>query len=119
MDVMRFRVHLDPTGELADPPTADLRVLPVDRMKAERVSTDLLAPSQRGPNASTQHSETWLMLWLWCTAHRLQVFTGTWEVWQATVVDYSRLTTDGEPLEAGDTPDEESVDPTTSAAPTA
>jgi hypothetical protein len=67
-------------------------------MKAERLSTQLLAPSQRGKSAREDHAETWALLWLWCAATRSGVTAQGFEDFTGWVLDYDRLklTDDGQ-----------------------
>jgi hypothetical protein len=113
LTLLRFRVYTSETTH------HDLTVIPADRMRAERASTTELPPSQRGEGASKVHRESYLMLWLWCAARRAQVTTDSFQTWAETVLDYDRLTPEGEPV-ADDTPaedvEDEPVGPTQTAA---
>jgi hypothetical protein len=108
MNVMQFRVYTAPDGT---PAQTDLLVLPADRMRAERSSTQLLPPSQRGANAVKAHAETWVLLWLYCAAQRLQLTAGAgFDDWANTVLDYDRLDADGNVVKAK-TPEDQVEDP--------
>lgn len=113
MNVMRFRLHLLTEGPDAEPTPHDVRVMPADRMRAERASSTELPPSQRGAGAAQAHAETWVLLWLWCAAKRLAVTTEPFSVFADQVADYTRLDADGQEL-ADDEEDQdpETVDPT-------
>lgn len=121
MQLMRFRIYTDgPTGA-ETPDTADLTVLPADRMRAERASTAELAPSQRGPGAAKAHPETWVLLWLWCAATRVGLTSAGFADWATTVLDYDRLDADGQLVAAETAPEDvehPAVDPTQLAGPT-
>lgn len=122
MNVMRFRIYTDPadaTAPAASYVTHDLVILPADRMRAERESTTLLPPSQRGGNARKEHAETWILLWLWCSAVRHQITTESFKDWQLTVLDYDRLDADGNVVTRdAQEVDDPAVDPTQPGAPT-
>lgn len=119
MNVQRFRVYLD--AGPATPTELDLAILPADRMRAERASTTELPPSQRGPNASQHHPNTWVLLWLWCAATRAGSTAAKFADWSLTVLDFDRLDADGELIPEG-TPAEDvedpQVDPTSGAGAT-
>lgn len=123
MNVQRFRVycHEGADATATDPRHHDLAILPADRMRAERASTTELPPSQRGPNASQHHPNTWVLLWLWCAATRTGVTSDKFPDWSGTVLDFDRLDADGELVPEG-TPSEDvedpRVDPTTEAGAT-
>jgi len=123
MNVMRFRLHQLPHPELSiDQSLAyDLTILPADRMRAERMSTQVLPPSQRGPGAVKAHPESWVLLWLFCAAQRLQLTDGaSFDDWANTVLDYDRLDANGELVGGTEEAEVEdpAVDPTRTAAPT-
>lgn len=104
--MMRFTItHTDTV-------TTDVTVMPADRMRAERLSTSVLPPSQRGPQAAKTHSETWVLLWLYTASQRLQHVAAdvSFEVWADTVLDYDRVTADTEAVPE--------VDPTQPTVPT-
>lgn len=98
LQLQRFRVHLGDPNQPTPEATHDLVILPADRMRAERLSTQLLAPSQRGKDARGENAETWLMLWLWCAATRVQLTADPFDDFAGRVLDYDRLklTADGE-----------------------
>lgn len=117
MNVMSFRTHFAtaPTGSV------DLVVMPADRMRVERLSTQVLPPSQRGPGAVKAHPESWVLLWLFCAATRQLGDTGlSFDQWADTVTDYERLDADGNPAKSkSDGPVEDpAVDPTQPTAST-
>lgn len=126
MNVQRFRVYTTHpelgTPPAETPPTAyDLSVLPVDRMMAERSATSVLPPSQRGPNASQLHANTWVLLWLWCSAKRHNLTAEAFDAWAATVLDFDRLDAAGELVPDGTAPDDvedPTLDPTNRAGAT-
>lgn len=110
--MMTFRVHTGPDT------SHDLPILPADRMRAERMSTKVLPPSQRGPQAAKTHSETWVLLWLYVASIRLQLVDASvdFETWADTVWDYDRLDIDGNVVdhtpEAQAEAEDPAVDPT-------
>lgn len=122
LKILRYRLYLiDPhaapagrllEGDLLHP---DVVLMPGDRMRAERESTKLLAPSQRDRKAN---AETWMMLWLWCAATRLGVFTGTLEDFAGVLVDYDELDAAGAVIDKT-TPKDERDDERTDVDPTA
>jgi hypothetical protein len=112
MNVMRFRTYTLPAPTPEDTATErDLVILPADRMRAERFSTTLLPPSQRGAGAVQSHAETWVLLWLWCAATRLQQTAASFDEYADTVVAYDRLDANGEVI--GDDTDTDEIDPAT------
>lgn len=121
MQVQRFRVYTD-CPDHTTPLATDLSILPVDRMMAERSAVTELPPSQRtGANASREHPNTWLLLWLWWAAKRAGVTAATFSEWSATVLDFDRLDRDDQPVAQG-TPDDQveapELDPTNGAGAT-
>lgn len=116
----RFRVELLHPVPGAETVTHDVTVMPADRMRAERLSTAELPPSQRGPAAMGSHPETWVLLWLWCAAKRTGLTEAGFEAFADTVAAYDRVGADGVPLEDDDPGEAEGepVDPTHGAAPT-
>jgi hypothetical protein len=104
LPLMRFRIYLaTPEAPETAHEVHDLVVIPADRMKAERLSTQLLAPSQRGKSAREDHAETWALLWLWCAATRAGVTAQGFEDFTGWVLDYDRLklTDDGQLVVVG------------------
>lgn len=122
MNTMRFRVYLTSADHAATPAEHDVVILPADRMRAERASAQLLPPSQRGPGAVKAHPESWVLLWLFCAAQRLQLVSGVgFDEWANTVLDYVRLDADGNPVPSKADEDQvahPAVDPTQTAATT-
>ena len=122
MNVMRFRTYFITGGIDLSPPSVDMTILPADRMRAERMSTQVLPPSQRGPGAVKAHPESWVLLWLFCAAQRLQLTDGAgFDDWANTVLDYDRLDANGDVVPDKADPDQvedPAVDPTRTAAPT-
>lgn len=119
MDLQRFRIYHPAEG--ADYTTHDLTIIPADRMRAERASTAELPPAQRGPGATKAHPNTWLLLWLWCSATRVGATSAKFPDWSATVLDFDPLDAQGQPVTApaqAETLEAEAVDPTTGAGPT-
>ena len=111
MNTMRFRVYLAPTEPVTGTDDHDLTILPADRMRAERASTQVLPPSQRGPGAVKAHPESWVMLWLYCAAQRLQLTGGAgFDDWANRVQDYQRLDANGQPVKS-DADEDQVVDP--------
>lgn len=118
----RLRLYFD-----ADPLDAqprehlDIIVTPGDRMRAERFSTAVLPPSQRGAQqVRAAHAQTWLMLYAWCAATRMG-YAGDFEAFDLELLHYAELDADGELLEDDDEPDDddaESVPPTVPGPPT-
>jgi hypothetical protein len=119
---MRFRVYLTPTEPVTGTDDHDLMILPADRMRAERQSTQLLPPSQRGPGAVKAHPDTWVLLWLYCAAQRLQLTAGAgFDDWANRVQEYDRLDAHGNvipPKTPEDQVEDPAVDPTQTAATT-
>ena len=116
MDLQRFRVYTD---DETNPATHDLLILPADRMRAERASTNELPPNQRGPKASENHPNTWLMLWLWCAATRAGITSAKFSDWCATVMDFDPLDAEGNVRKsADDTEVAAQLDPTNRAGAT-
>lgn len=117
LTIRRIRLYFDAgTGDLTDPPRElDVAILPGDRMRAERLSTTLLAPAQRsGPTARREHAETWLLLYVWCSATRTG-YAGGFDQFSDELLHYAELTSAGELLEDGDELDDddaETVPPT-------
>lgn len=114
MQLQRFRVYTDDPDA---PTTHDLTLIPADRMRAERASTAELAPTQRGEDASKHHPNTWLMLWLWCSATRVGVTSAKFSDWCATVLDFDPLDADGnvktrDPATQAHAGDDPTLDPT-------
>jgi hypothetical protein len=118
----RLRLYFTP-GADADEPARDLDIIvtPGDRMRAERFSTAVLPPSQRGAQAvRAAHAQTWLMLYAWCAATRMG-YAGDFEAFDLELLHYAELGADGELLEDDDEPDDddaESVPPTVPGPPT-
>ena len=114
----RLRLYLT-----ADPNTTpdelDIVVTPGDRMRAERESTAVLPPSQRGAQAvRSAHAQTWLMLYAWVAAKRCG-YTGSFEAFDLELLHYAELGPDGELLEDDDDDDAgEAVPPTVPGPPT-
>lgn len=116
LNQMRFRLHLldpDPASP-ADPIAHDVAVMPADRMRAERHSTSVLPPSQRGTDKLKAHAETWVLLYLWCACTRLKLTAEGFEQFADRVAEYDRLTAEGTVLDEDTDPDELEVpvDPT-------
>lgn len=114
MNVMQFRIY---SAGYAD---GDVTVLPADRMRAERMSTKVLPPSQRGPQAAKTHSETWVLLWLYVASQRVQLVPDVidFDTWADHVLDYDRLDADGNVPGAEDQVEDPAVDPTQPTEPT-
>lgn len=120
LKILRYRLYmidpLNPAGAAlaaGDLLTPDVVVMPGDRMRAERESTKLLAPGQRDRKAA---AESWMLLWLWCSATRLGIFAGSFEDFAGVLVDYDEVDANGDVIDADD-PDEADeartdVDPT-------
>lgn len=119
----RLRLYLTdaPGDPTATPRELDIVVTPGDRMRAERESTAVLPPSQRGGQAvRTAHAQTWLMVYAWCAAKRAG-YVGSFEAFDLELLHYAELTPAGELLEDDDEPDEdeaETVPPTVPGPPT-
>jgi hypothetical protein len=117
----RLRLYMCPDGDTANPTELDVIVTPGDRMRGERVSTDVLPPSQRGGSLVRQHhAQTWLMVYAWCAATRAG-YTGSFEAFGLELLHYAELGPDGELLADDDEPDEddaETVPPTVPGRPT-
>lgn len=109
---MRFRL------DLIDGTTQEVQIMPGDRMRAERLSTTELPPSQRGTPAVKMFSETWCLLWLWCAATRLHLTTAPFPAFVDSLADYARLDAEGAPVEDGEDPEDAPVDPTRPGAST-
>jgi hypothetical protein len=127
MDVMRFRAYLLPEGptapgELLATTDCDFLILPADRMRAERMSTQVLPPSQRGPGAVKAHPESWVLLWLYCAAQRTGWTDGdSFDAWADRVAEYDRLDAHGQVVKRGTDPElveQAAVDPTQPVAST-
>lgn len=104
---MRLYITDDPA---ATPLELDIVVTPGDRMRAERESTALLPPSQRGAQAvRTAHSQTWFMLYAWCAAKR-SGYAGSFEAFDLELLHYDELGPDGELLEDAEPDDDEADD---------
>jgi hypothetical protein len=118
----RLRLYLtDRTNPTAEPGELDIVVTPGDRMRAERESTALLPPSQRGVQAvRAAHAQTWLMLYAWCAAKR-SGYPGSFEAFDLELLHYAELGPDGELIADDDEPDDddaETVPPTVPGPPT-
>jgi hypothetical protein len=117
----RLRLYLqDRTNTAAPAGELDVVITPGDRMRAERVSTTVLPPSQRGAQAvRAAHAQTWLMLYAWCAAVRCG-YPGDFEAFDLELLHYAELGPDGELLEDDDPADDdgETVPPTVPGPPT-
>jgi hypothetical protein len=114
----RLRLYMCPDGDIAHPTELDVIVTPGDRMRGERVSTDVLPPSQRGGSAvRTAHAQTWLMVYAWCAATRAG-YAGTFEAFGLELLHYAELGADGELIADDDDDEAETVPPTVPDRPT-
>jgi hypothetical protein len=122
-DLKLHRLRLYLTADPNDTPRElDIVVTPGDRMRAERQSTAVLPPSQRGAQAvRAAHAQTWLMLYAWCAATRCG-YSGSFEAFDLELLHYAELDAAGELLEDDDDPDDddagEAVPPTVPGPPT-
>ena len=108
LTTLRFLLHV------ADRDSYEVVIMPADRMRAERASTSVLPPSQRGANAVKEHSETWVLLWLWCASKRLGHTDLEFEAFADTMLEYDRLTDQGATVDQDTDPDdlEGAINPT-------